>query len=160
MKTDDRNSIWRFWAGTGCAALWSWLASALIFFCSRGLADTQFAQRAAGWFVSLICLAWWLTSVFPVLFMAGAIASFFWHPLERICDLKIWGAWCVVIILAPLLLIDWLPFYLLICFAPLAILPFHSGLGRSAEWWRRRRYRHFFGLSNDWERDQNEPKSP
>lgn len=142
--------LWRrrihFWAGALSALASSWLAFALIFW----VAATLFNAFDWGWLIAAPLV---LFSFFGTFFAAGVLCAFFWSPIADEQTCLNWGAWVVLMVLSPLLLIHLLALLLLILLYPLTVVPFHVGAEFGAHWWKQRRWRHFLGLANDYERD-------
>ena len=151
------NNIWRsrgkFWAGAGCASLWSWLAFAL------AKALLMPLHRNFDW-GALVAIPLALCGLLAIFFGAGVLASYFWIGVADAGRNTRWGEWTVLLILAPLLWLGWWTIPLLVFAFLLAILPFDFGRDWGEEIWEGRRWRHLFGAANDWERDADEIKSP
>lgn len=139
----------RFWAGMGCAAITSWLAFACVLVAAWWLVS-EFAW--GGW----LALALVLFSFFGIHFCAALVCTFFWLPVATLNKCRDWGAWTVLLILAPTLLAGFLALLLLVLLFPFAIVPFHWGIECGQYWWTKRRWRQLLGLSNEWERDQEQ----
>ena len=139
----------RFWAGAWCASLWSWLAIAL---CGGLLRMLYF-----GWdwgFLIAIPLA--VASLVAILFGAGVFATYFWVAVADYSSDARWNEFVVLIILSPLLLLGLRGILALALAFLVAILPFDFGRDWGEEIWEKRRWRHLAGVTNDWEREENQ----
>ncbi len=150
MKTQSQSKLFaRFWAGALCAALWSWLALALVQALLLPL------HRNFDW-GALVAIPLALCALLAILFGAGVFASYFWLEITDPKRCTRWGEFTVLLILAPSLRWALWSLPVLIFAFLLAILPFDFGRDWGEEIWERRRWRHFLGLSNDWECDENQ----
>ena len=143
-----RQRAGRFWTGAICATLWTWLALALNFWVAA-LVAAQFS-----WGLWLGAL-YGLLAFVAIFYCAGIIGTFFWYCVANSKDCQDWGAWTVLIALTPILAVSPIALLLLIFLLPCAVLPFLRGAEWGEDCWKRERWRHFFGLSNDWERDND-----
>lgn len=156
------NFVWkrwgRFWAGT-LSALMGW------WFC---FVATNFFRE---W--TLLHQNWpgfpWLTIALVLLqfamipaggFAAGLVCSFLWHPVADRVTCERWGAIVVLLLFTPILLLGptgtahfLLPMILVF---PFALVPFHRGANVGFRYWHEGYWRNFVGLTNEWERDENE----
>ena len=151
MNSGNRRPLVRFWQGVICAFFASWLAFALIVAVSILVSNRLQHPLSIAFFV-----AWCLASLLLTLFAAGLICAFLWHPVAGAQTRRNWGAWFMLIVLAPLLIAEPLAILVLIFLYALLLIPFLGGLERGEEWWPRRPWRHLFGLANPWEREENE----
>ena len=149
MKTENWSFLARFWAGALCAALWSWLAIALIWALLMPL------HRNFDW-GALVAIPLALCSLLAIFFGAGVLCSYFWISVTDSVRSTRWGERTIALVLAPLLMLGLWGVPLLVFAFLLAILPFDFGRDWGEEIWERRRWRHLFGVTNDWERDPDE----
>ncbi len=143
----------RFWAGTLCAALWSWLAFAL----TNAVTSWLFERYPAG---ELVFTAFYLLS-FPVIFYCAAIiATYFWSTLvNSVVDNKECEAWAtgtVMLIFTPLPFVSAAGLLILIFLFPVARWCFLRAVPAGGYLWKRRLWRQFFGFNNEWEREETE----
>ena len=88
-----------------------------------------------------------------IFYGAGVIATFFWHAIVGVRKSVNWSVWAILLTFLPVLVINKLSLIFVICLFPFAIVPFVFGADWGDNFWKHHRWRHFFGLSNDWERD-------
>ena len=98
--------------------------------------------------------------------VAGWVCAFFWHPIADRITSERWGAFVLLLIfapappLAPLLSMgawSWeAPLFWLIITLPFALASFHRGVHIGFRWWGEGYWRHFVGLANDYEREEQD----
>ncbi len=147
----------RIWGGALCAILASWLA--LVFWCWLALSWVVSDSPGAipdfdiGWATVPLAIGTIIIIVaitFIVLsFIAGMICAFFWHPIASVTDYERWGFWVWLLAVVPTMFLFGLG---LLVFLP-SLVTFYKSLDFGVQWWAQHRYLHFFGQSNDWERD-------
>ena len=156
MKGDSRR---QFWAGLLSAVALGWLLGALIL----GFDEWVFGHRIRHSQFSLLLEFMFVVHLTFLPFMgfaAGFASAFFWHhSLERV-SCERWSVPVVSLIFAPVLLLGFqsfaLPFFLLPIAFVLALSPFRRGVHVGFRWWHDGYWRQFLGLSNEWQREDDE----
>ena len=151
----------RYWsrmlAGAICAIFASWLGLALFFYVALTLVwSNEFWQSPvfdSAWLTWLLIVGFGLLILvvtFAVLsFAAALICAFFWHGVATVSNYERWGFWVWLFALAPAMFVYGLG---LVAFLP-SLVTFYKALDSGVQWWPNRRWRHLFGLVNDWERE-------
>ena len=142
----------RFWAGTGCAVASWWLCFALLNLFFRWTLNNTGAARLT---LPLVLLQFALVPAGG--WAAGLLCAFLWHPVADRVTCERWGALVVLLLFAPLLLLGMGQLLSLLAFVALAfvcaLVPFHRGINVGFRYWHEGYWRHFVGLTNEWERD-------
>ena len=143
------------WAGAvaGLLAGWSCIALALWFF--------AMIPRFHGAHSFIVLLLAGLFLVLPAFLMAGFAVgmscAFFWHSIVTKEQLESWRIGVLIVLFLPLFWLGFVYGLAATCLlAPLVIKKFNSGIAIGMDWWPKRRWRHWFGLANDWECDKNQ----
>ena len=99
-----------------------------------------------------------LLPAFPIGgFAMGMACAFFWHSVAAQEQRDEWRLGVLMVFFLPLFWLGIVGGIAAICLlAPLTVKQFHRGLETGLTWWPRRRWRHFVGLANEWEREENE----
>ncbi len=127
-----------------------WLALGVLIWVSLLLDETvsSLYVKSGGLFLGLAALLWILS--LPLLgWILGMICAYFWHGVADMATQQQWG-------LQVLLVIFILPVFGFACAYPFVVWPFFRAIEFGNDWWPKRRHRQFFGLANDWERDEDE----
>ena len=145
--------IGRFWAGATCASLWSWLAFAL----TSAVMSLLYENFSWG---QIFGLGFGFVSFIAIFYGAAIIATYFW---AKVADnsgnnkkYAAWGTGTVMLILAPMVAVNPIGLLVVIISCPLAFWSFRSGMPSGEYFWKHRRWRHFFGLTNDYERESKD----
>lgn len=149
----ERVQVWK--GSVGAVAL-SWLSFVCVNWVSfslMGLASPR-PGRAPTWAWIGFALVW--LAAFPIISgVAGLVCAWFWHPIARREQCTKWGARTFFAVLAPACLSLFCCLGLLVYWP--CLLVFSKGLDYGYKWWPRREWRTFFGLRNQWEREDEEP---
>ena len=100
-----------------------------------------------------LAILFWIASFVAISFVIGVICALFWHPIASEDHYRFWGLWVLLAIFFPSMIFS--GFSALIF--PFCLPVFGRGTDYGAQWWPNRRWRHLFGLANDWEREKDEP---
>ena len=151
----------RIWAGVGGAIALSWLSFAFVAWLSLWLLgyDAQAASLGDPPLSVIVLVASFCLSALPVTaFAAGLACAFLWHPVAARAECERWSLWVLMGFWAPTFIggACCLAFF---GFGP-CLWVFNKGLDCGYKWWPEQKWREFFGWSNPWERDDDDPKSP
>ena len=145
------------WKGALSTILLGWLAfgftlwlSAEILKSDPGPGSDYFYIPNLWIMISVVLL--WLSALASISFVCGAFCALFWHPFANKNHYDNSGFWLFPLVLLPAMLICGLG---LLAFFPCLPL-FYKGTDFGNSWWPKRGYRQFFGLTNDWEREEDE----
>jgi len=152
----SRRQIWgRFWAGAISTILLGWLAFGFTIWLSaeilkRDFPESDYMYIPSGWVV--IAVIWlWLSAFVSISFACGTLCALFWHSFANKNDYDNSGFWLFPLVLLPSLFLCGLG---VLAFFPCLSL-FYKGTDFGNKWWPQQRgWRHFFGLANDYERDE------
>ena len=152
-----KNNKSRFWAGALSTLLLGWLAFGFTIWLSGEILQrdpspgSDYMYLPNIWFALAILLLW-LSALASISFVCGAFCAFFWRDIADKNTYDSSGFWLFPLILLPSMLLCGLG---IIAFFPCLPL-YYKGTDFGNKWWPQKRYRHFFGLSNDWERDSED----
>ena len=154
MKPSKRKGLRRVWMGAVGAIGAAWLTLALLVWVSFRITKLDPAPGIA-YFPStrtMILLLWLWAAAFPIIsFIMALVCTFFWPFDTTEVERERWGFWLLSVAFAPLFLLYGVG---LLVFLPSLFVLYHA-LDWGAQWWKRRRYRQFLGLANDYERDSD-----
>ena len=91
--------------------------------------------------------ALWLAAVFPIGFAMGLICSFFWQSVEPTEYQQQWATGLSIVFFLPVAILGCGALCVLLFAFPLLLFALRRGIAGRAK------LPHFFGLTNDWERD-------
>ncbi len=145
----------RFWAGTLSAlAIW-WVSFVLL-----NLFFTWILNWPGAAWLTIASVLLQFALVPAGGFVAGMICSFLWHPIADRVTCERWGAIVVLLLFAPFLWLErmQLSYFIVPVIVAFfcALVPFHRGINVGFRYWHEGYWRHFVGLTNEWERDENE----
>ena len=156
-----------------CALIFCWftlfiMATATYFLIDWASIDQKIVTTKIGvldhsnsiaWVFVFVCTSW-CVGLLTLAYLMGLMCAFFWHQLQ-LSEAPIgWLVIVLILAISPALVagdIDVFPVIFILFF--LGIFPMRRGLEIGMKWWPKRRWRHLFGLTNDWERDEDELKS-
>ena len=156
---NERRKSGRFRAGFLSAVALGWLTIALLLLLDAWVFSDRIRHSQATSLITLLFVVH-LTCLPFIGFVAGLVSAFFWHSTIDRTTCERWGTPVVALIFAPLLLLGiWVtpaPFVVLPIAFVCALSPFHYGINVGFRWWGEGYWRHFVGLSNEWEREEDE----
>ena len=139
--------------GVLAAMMPSWL----LLLCAGGLTFWQVGlnDSPSPWFIIYISAVW--LTIFPAIaFGSGLICAFFWQPIIEGENYHKWSAWAVLSIFAPTIFgLGAGCLAMMFAYLPCLWL-FNQGVQQGLVWWPQKRWRHFIGLRNDWEREDED----
>ena len=155
------------YGGGLCVLLFCWftlfvMATATYFLIDWAAGDQKIVGTKIGvldhsnsiaWIFVFVCASW-LVGLLILAYLMGLMCAFFWHQLQ-LSEAPIgWSVIVLIFAISPTLVAGGLDVFLVVCILFfLGIFPIRRGLEVGMKWWPQRRYRQFFGLANDYERD-------
>ena len=144
------------WAGAMGGLLLGWSSIALALWLCRAIVQIFGSPINSLFLLLLVGLLLFLPALPIIGFAVGMTCTFFWQSIITKEQLEAWRLRVLVVLFLPLLWLGFLNGIAAICLtAPITVKQFNRGIEVGMNWWPKRRWRHLFGLANDWEREEN-----
>ena len=139
------------WLGGLGASLLGWLAIGCVVWGSYAILTPLWLRGSLPPFAWPFVLAWWIAAFLVICFVVGLVCAFFW---QTVTSRKGCNRWAISVAMAMMIpgFAGNVGCLVFIAFGSgLALI--NKGLDCGYQWWPNHPWHAFFGLTNQWERD-------